>query len=116
MTTALANFQDMAPAKGNLKSKTLWISLAVVAIMFSALAMAAGTGTEFNAIYTTFDGWVKGVPGKTVALLAFFYALYNITQQNYQMAAGAFLGSVLCVNAGAILDLIFTASIPGLSL
>ena len=87
-----------------------WLSSVVV----SSIALAAGAGTEWQAIYGTFDGWLKGVPGKTISLLAFGYSVYNITQQNYTMAAGAFLGAVLMVNAGAVLDLIFTAGIPGL--
>ncbi|MDC9502956.1 MULTISPECIES: hypothetical protein [unclassified Pseudoalteromonas] len=114
MSIAIANIETMNKVETPKKTKYFMIALAVACVIFSTLALAAGSGTEWNTIYTTFDGWVKGIPGKTISLLAFFYSVYNITQQNYTMAAGAFLGAVLMVNAGAVLDLIFTAGIPGL--
>lgn len=114
MSIAIANIDNMNNVETSKKTKYLLLALAIVCVVFSSLALAAGSGTEWNSIYTTFDGWVKGIPGKTISLLAFGYSVYNITQQNYTMAAGAFLGAVLMVNAGSVLDLIFTAGIPGL--
>lgn len=114
MSQTLANVTTMNEASTSKNYKYLLIALAVASVVFSALAFAAGSGTEWSSVYSTFDGWIKGIPGKTISLLAFGYSVYNITQQNYTMAAGAFLGAVLMVNAGGVLDLIFTAGIPGL--
>ncbi|MGO2275509.1 hypothetical protein [Pseudoalteromonas nigrifaciens] len=114
MSIAIANIETLSEVETSNKTKYLLIALAVACVVFSSIALAAGGGTEWQAVYTTFDGWLKGIPGKTISLLAFGYSVYNITQQNFTMAAGAFLGAVLMVNAGAVLDLIFTAGIPGL--
>lgn len=114
MSQTIANVEYSNQTESTKNHKFLLFSIAIICVVFSTLALAAGSGTEWNSIYTTFEGWINGIPGKTISLLAFGYSVYNITQQNYTMAAGAFLGAVLMVNAGSVLDLIFTAGIPGL--
>lgn len=93
-----------------------WSAIAVVAVigaLFSAMAMAGGTGgTEFNAIFTQLEGWVGGVPGKIIAILAFSAAMFNVVKQNFMMAAGAFVGAVVMANAVAVIELLFGAGIP----
>jgi hypothetical protein len=115
MSQALAANFDGAQQQSNSKAST-YATLAVLAVitaLFSTMAFAGGGGgTEFNAIYTAIEGWVGGVPGKIIAILAFSAAMFNVVKQNFMMAAGAFLGAVVMANAVTVIDLLFGAGIP----
>lgn len=115
MTQALAlNFEGAQQKKSSKFATMSAIAVvSVIAMLFSAIAMAGGGGgTEFNAIFSQLEGWVGGVPGKIIAVLAFSAAMFNVVKQNFMMAAGAFIGAVVMANAVAVIELLFGAGIP----
>ncbi|MBT42617.1 MAG: hypothetical protein CMF12_08840 [Idiomarina sp.] len=111
-----ANFEGMQTTEQSSKKMATWSTvalLAVISVLFSTLALAgSGGSTEFGTIYDTFAGWISGVPGKIIAILAFGAAMFNVVKQNFMMAAGAFIGAVVMANAGAAIDLLFSAGVP----
>lgn len=45
--------------------------LGVMLALFSVASFAGTTGTEFQSLYNTLNGWATGFLGKTIAIAAF---------------------------------------------
>ena len=103
--------------KNALKNKKTLVASAVALTIASGAAVAAGAGAPsatagaFNNILTEIYGWLSGAPGKILATLAFGFAMFNVVQQNFAAAAGAFLGALLMAFGEDIIDTMFTAGI-----
>ena len=99
--------------KSAVKAKTVKEVLFVsIAALFGINAAIAGSGGEaFLPIYSEIEGWLDGVPGKIVAILAFGAAMVNVLKQNYIAALGAFVGCMLMANAVDIINFFLGAGI-----
>lgn len=100
----------------NLTPKMKKIAIVSSIALLGGVAVAAGTVTgtteaAFNTILDELKGWLVGAPGKTVAVLAFGAAMFNVVRQNFVAAIGAFLGAMLMAFAGPVIDSIFAAGI-----
>lgn len=111
--TLLMNFKGAQTQK---KSKGLhyvnMLTLILVAAIFSTATIAGTGGTEFQEVYGVFIGWIEGVGGKIIALLAFGVAMFNVVKQNFIMAAGAFASAVVMANIANIINAIMQAGVP----
>lgn len=87
------------------------LAISILAIFSINMAVAGSGGEAFLPIYTEIEGWLEGVPGKIIAILAFGAAMVNVLQQNYLAALGAFLGCMLMANAVDIINFFLGAGI-----
>ena len=88
------------------------VLLVSITALFGINAAVAGSGGEaFLPIYSEIEGWLDGVPGKIVAILAFGAAMVNVLKQNYVAALGAFIGCMLMANAVDIINFFLGAGI-----
>lgn len=87
------------------------VLLVVAASVAATSAFAGAGGTQFAGIYTELAGWLSGAPGKSIAVLAFGLAMFNVVKQNFIAAGGSFVGCLLMANAESIIDGFLTAGI-----
>jgi hypothetical protein len=85
--------------------------LAILAVFGINMAVAGSGGEAFLPIYSEIEGWLDGVPGKIIAILAFGAAMVNVLKQNYLAALGAFVGCMLMANAVDIINFFLGAGI-----
>lgn len=88
--------------------KILFIFLGVLS---STLALAGSGGDQFIDIWVEISEWLKGTPGKILALLAFGFAFLNVMRQNFIMAIGALVGCMLMANGVSIIESFLNAGI-----
>jgi conjugal transfer pilus assembly protein TraA len=87
-------------------------ALAILATVFAGVATAGSGGAEFEPMYDQIADWLDGAPGKTIAVLAFGFSMFNIIRQNFTAAVGAFLGCLLMANAKTVIESFLTAGLP----
>lgn len=83
----------------------------VFALLMSFDTTAGSGGSAFNSIWTEISGWADGVPGKIITLLAFGASLFNVLNQNYYLAIGAFIGGMLLSQSVTIINVFLTGII-----
>lgn len=86
--------------------------LTVLGVAFAGAAVAGSGGAEFDSIYNEVVDWLDGAPGKTIAVLAFGFAMFNVIKQNFVAAIGAFVGCLLMANAKTVIEQFLTAGLP----
>lgn len=87
-------------------------ALVLLATLFAGAAAAGSGGAEFEPMYDQIADWLDGAPGKSVAVLAFGFSMFNVLRQNFTAAIGAFLGCLLMANAKTVIESFLTAGLP----
>lgn len=94
-----------------LKKHKTAVMIFFVTLFTMNTAMAGSGGEAFLPVYSEIEGWLDGVPGKIIAILAFGAAMVNVLQQNYLAALGSFVGCMLMANAVDIINFFLSAGI-----
>ncbi|WP_240224669.1 TraA family conjugative transfer protein [Rheinheimera hassiensis] len=87
-------------------------ALALLITLFAGAAAAGSGGAEFEPMYDQIADWLDGAPGKSVAVLAFGFSMFNVMRQNFTAAIGAFVGCLLMANAKTVIESFLTAGLP----
>jgi hypothetical protein len=105
------SFLPKIKAALNIKTVKTLLLISIATLFGINMAIAGSGGEAFLPIYSEIEGWLDGVPGKIVAILAFGAAMVNVLKQNYLAALGAFVGCMLMANAVSIINFFLGAGI-----
>ncbi|MCI2286061.1 hypothetical protein L3081_24885 [Colwellia sp. MSW7] len=98
------SFLPKIKAALNIKTVKTLLLISIATLFGINMAILGSGGEAFLPIYSEIEGWLDGVPGKIVAILAFGAAMVNVLKQNYLAALGAFVGCMLMANAVSIIN------------
>jgi len=96
-------------------TKNLKIWLATFLTLAASSAYAGNSsggigGGQIGGLLTDIVGVVEGPLGQIVIILSFVWGIFRVLQQDWLQMFGAFLGGLVLINIGAIVDDIFGAS------
>lgn len=67
-------------------------------------------GTQVGTLLTDIVGVIEGPLGQIVIILSFVWGIFKVLEQDWIQVFGAFLGGLVLINIGSIVDDIFSAS------
>ena len=101
----------------NIFSKALnvkaWMAMSLAMMTTSALAGNSTTGiggAQIGGLLTDIVGVIEGPLGQIVIILSFVWGIFRVLQQDWLQVFGSFLGGLVLINIGSIVDDIFGAS------
>lgn len=83
----------------------------LVVTVISSTAFAGSGGDQFADIWIELSEWLKGTPGKILALLALGASFVNVLKQNFMAALGAFVSCLLMASGVNIIEGFLNAGI-----
>lgn len=99
-------WQSITPSQWAVMASVMLLTIA----MLSVAAIAGTGGEEFQSIYDRVGGWLSGVPGKIIAVLALGFAFFNVIKQNFIAAVGAFVACLVLAEGEEIIEGFLTAA------
>ena len=95
------------------KNTKTWLATALMLMATSAFASNSTGGIgggQIGGLLTDIVGVIEGPMGQIVIILSFVWGIFRVLQQDWLQVFGAFLGGLVLINIGAIVDDIFGAS------
>lgn len=95
------------------KNVKTWLAVSLTMLATSAFAGNSSGGIgggQIGGLLTDIVGVIEGPLGQIVIILSFVWGIFRVLQQDWLQMFGAFLGGLVLINIGAIVDDIFGAS------
>jgi hypothetical protein len=95
------------------KNVKLWLATSLMLLASSAFAGNATGGiggAQIGGLLADIVGVVEGPLGQIIIILSFVWGIFRVLQQDWIQMFGAFLGGLVLINIGSIVDDIFGAS------
>ena len=95
------------------QKKVLMAALVAAAVVPFVASAGTGTGTEFDAAWTTIQEWLTGTLGKIIAgSFVLIGIVAGIARQSLMALAVGIAGGLGLNNAPAVIDSVMTATLP----
>lgn len=95
------------------KSVKPWAAMSMMLLASSAFAgnTTGGIGgNQIGGLLADIVGVVEGPLGQIIIILSFVWGIFRVLQQDWLQMFGSFLGGLVLINIGSIVDDIFGAS------